>query len=91
MHHRHEKRFGVLKQNLSALSCAWAKVCGPVKPDHLLYKMQLRYCVKCTREHWFFLERLEFEPQPEFDPNQYSYSELVEMGYFEQFNESNLE
>ena len=91
MYHRHEKRFGVLKQNLSALSCAWAKVCGPRKPDHLLYKMQRRYCVKCTREHWFFLEQLEFEPPPKFDPNDYWYSELVDMGYFDQFDDTDSE
>lgn len=91
MHHRHEKRFGVLKQNLSALSCAWAKVCGPRKPDHLLYEMERRYCIKCNRDHWFFLKQLEFEPQPVFDPNQFSLSELEEMDYFAQFYESKSE
>jgi hypothetical protein len=91
MHHRHEKRFGVLKQNLSGLSCAWAKVCGPVKPDHLLFEMEKRYCIKCNREHWFFLKQIQFEPQPQFDPNEYWTSELEEMGFFRQFDESNSE
>lgn len=90
MHHRHEKRFGVLKENLPALSCAWAKVCGPVKPDHLLYEMEKRYCIKCNREHWFFLERIDFEPHV-FDPNQFWTSELWEMGFFDQFTDADME
>ena len=90
MNHKHEKRLGVLKQNLSALSCAWAKVCGPHKPNHLLYKMEKRYCIKCNRSHWFFLERIDFECT-KFNPNEYWHSELVEMGYFDQIRDANVE
>ena len=86
-HHRHEKRLGQLKQNLAGLSCAWARVCGPNKPDHLLFTMEERYCIKCNRRHWFFLERIEWE-QPKFDPNDYDILELREMGYFDQFHDS---
>ena len=87
MEHRHEKRLGVLKQDLSALSCAWAKVCGPMKPDHLSYEMERRYCIKCNRQHWFFTSSIEYV-QPVFDPNQYWYSELVQMGFFAQFEDT---
>lgn len=87
MHHRHEKRFGVLKQNLSALSCAWAKVCGPMKPDHLSFEMEKRYCIKCNRDHWFLTKFIEYV-QPEFDPNQFWTSELEELGYFDQFRDA---
>jgi len=90
MYHRHEKRLGVLKENLPALSCAWAKVCGPLKPDHLLYEMEKRYCIKCNRSHWFFLERIDFEPHV-FNPNDYDILELREMGYFDQFRDSDTE
>lgn len=90
MHHSHEKRFGVIKQDLNRLSCAWARVCGPRKPDHLLYEMEQRYCIKCARKHWFFLEQLQFE-RNDFDPNEYWHSELVEMGYFDQFHDTESE
>ena len=83
-HHRSEKRLPRLKLNLSSLSCGWARVCGPCKPDHLLFTMEERYCIKCNRQHWFFLERIEWE-QPNFDPSSYTVSELEEMGYFDQF------
>lgn len=88
--HRHERRFGHLKQNLSALSCGWARVCGPNKPDHLLYTMEKRYCIKCNRSHWFFLEPIPFELTT-FDPNQFLISELEEMGFFAQFDDSKAE
>jgi hypothetical protein len=90
MNHKHEKRLGVLKQNLSALSCAWARVCGPQKPNHLLFKMKKRYCIKCNRSHWFFLERIDFEAN-NFDSGQFTVSELEEMGYFDQFQDAELE
>lgn len=80
--HRHEKRLASINANLTSLSCAWARVCGPCKPDHLLYTMQKRFCIKCNRSHWFFLEPIEFE-QPELNPNDYWTSELEEMGFFD--------
>lgn len=86
-HHRSEKRLARLKPNLASLSCGWARVCGPCKPDHLLFTMEERYCIRCNRRHWFFLERIEWE-QPKFNPNDYDILELREMGYFEQFLES---
>jgi hypothetical protein len=86
-HHRKEKRLPSVKDNLSALSCAWAKVCGPKKPDHLLYSMKLRYCIKCNRQHWFFLEQLEYTPIV-FNPNDYDILALQEMGYFDQFQDA---
>lgn len=88
--HRHERRFGQIKQNLASLSCAWARVCGPNKPDHLLYTMEKRHCIICNRSHWFFLEQIPFE-LTKFDPNEYYYSELVEMGFFKQIDDSNSE
>lgn len=81
-HHRSEKRLSSINANLTSLSCAWAKVCGPCRPDHLLYTMQKRFCIKCNRSHWFFLEPIEFE-QPELNPNEYWTSELEEMGFFD--------
>ena len=81
-HHRSEKRLAVAKLNLSSLSCGWAKVCGPAKPDHLLFTMQKRFCIKCNRSHWFFLEPVEFE-QPELNPKLFWTSELEEMGFFD--------
>lgn len=86
--HRHEKRHGRVLKSLSSLSCAWARICKSQKPDHLLYTMEERYCIKCNRTHWFFLDRIEFE-QPMIDPSQYYISELYEMGYFAQFEDAN--
>ncbi len=83
-HHRSEKRLARLKPNLTSLSCGWARVCGPAKPDHLLFTMEERYCIKCNRRHWFFLERIEWE-QPRMDPSLFTLSELEEIGYFDQF------
>ena len=88
--HRSEKRLYKLKENLNSLSCGWAKVCRSVKPDHLLYEMEQRYCIKCNCVHWFFTKPIEFE-QKKFDPNQYYISELYEMGYFDQFDDSESE
>lgn len=84
--HSHEKRHGRI-WTMQQLSCAWAQVCKTEKPDHLLYKMELRYCIRCNRDHWFFTERIEFE-QAVIDPNEYWYSELIEMGYFAQFDDT---
>jgi len=81
-HHRSEKRLARAKFNLTSLSCGWARVCGPAKPDHLLYTMEKRFCIKCNRSHWFFLEPIEFE-QPELNPNEYWTLELEEMGFFD--------
>ena len=86
-HHRSEKRLARLKPNLTSLSCGWARLCGPRKPDHLLFTMEERYCIKCNRRHWFFLERIEWE-QPRFDPSLFTLAELEEMGYFDQFTDS---
>lgn len=90
-HHRHEKRLGrVIKQ--SELSCAWYRVLNKkgrdlVKPDHLLFEMEMRYCIKCNVIHWFLGEKIEFV-QPEFNPNDYDILELREMGYFAQFDDA---
>ena len=93
MHHRSEKRHGrILTKH--QLSCMWSRVCGfdvngkAVKPDHLLYELELRFCIKCNTEHYFLGEIVEFE-QTVFNPNEYLTSELFEMGYFAQFDESN--
>lgn len=86
--HRHEKRHGRVLTSLSRLSCAWFKVCKSQKPDHLLYTMEMRYCIKCNSIHWFFLEQIEFK-QPVFDPNKFDHSELIEMGFFAQFDDAN--
>jgi len=80
--HRHEKRLGRVLKNLSSLSCGWFKVCKTEKPDHLAYEMELRYCIKCNTEHWFFLKRIEFE-QTVFDPNEHWTWQLEEMGFFD--------
>lgn len=88
MNHKHEGRLARLKDDLLALSCAWARVCQNVKPDHLLFKMERRFCIKCNRSHWFFLERIDFENN-EFNPNDFTYSELEQMGYFDQFDDAN--
>lgn len=72
---------------MTQLSCAWARVCKTEKPDHLSYEMESRYCIKCSREHWFFTKKIEFQPV-EFDPNQFTHSELIEMGYFDQFDDA---
>ena len=86
-HHRSEKRLATAKNNLTSLSCGWARVCGPRKPDHLLYTMENRYCIKCNRMHWFFLEPMEFV-EPKLDPRKFTTSELEEMGYFDQNHDS---
>jgi len=88
--HRSERRLPSVVANLNSLSCAWAKVCRDGKPDHLLFEMERRYCIKCNRLHWFFLKPIEFE-QKKFDPNEYYTSELWEMGYFDQFDDSESE
>ena len=85
--HRSEKRLANIRTNLNTLSCAWSRVCRDVKPDHLLYEMEQRYCIKCNRVHWFFLKPIEFE-QKAFDPNEYCITELRAMGYFAQFEDA---
>jgi hypothetical protein len=40
--------------------------------------------------HWFFLERIDFEGN-NFDPREFTVSELEEMGYFDQFQDAELE
>ena len=87
VNHRSEKRLANLKMNLNSLSCGWARVCRDVKPDHLLFEMEKRYCIKCNRVHWFFTKPIEFE-QEVFDPNKYDILELREMGYFKQFEDA---
>ena len=82
-HHRSEKRLAHINLSLTQLSCGWARVCRDAKPDHLLFTMEERYCIKCNRKHWFFLERIEWE-QPRMDPSMFTLSELEEIGYFDQ-------
>ena len=86
-HHRSEKRLANVNLSLTKLSCGWARICRDAKPEHLLYTMEKRYCIKCNRQHWFFLERIEWV-QPKFDPNDFDILELREMGYFDQFYDS---
>jgi hypothetical protein len=86
-HHRSERRLANINLSLTKLSCGWARICRDAKPDHLLYKMEKRFCIKCARSHWFFLEALEFE-QPRLDPSKLSLSELEEIGYFEQIDDT---
>ena len=63
-HHTNEKRLGRIISE-AQLSCAWYRVLGkkngePVKPDHLLFEMEKRWCIKCNTIHWVFGERLDF-------------------------------
>ena len=53
----------------------------------LLFELTMRYCIKCNAQHWFIGNEIEFE-QTEFDPNDYWISELYEMGYFAQFDDT---
>ena len=85
-HHRHERRLGRRIRN-TQLACAWFRVLNKnggdlVKPDHLLYEMEMQWCIKCNAVHWMFGEKIEFE-QTELDPNEFWTSELEEMGFFE--------
>ena len=86
-HHRSEKRLGRLYDK-NQEACGWFKLLNKnggdlVKPDHLLYEMEKRWCIRCNAIHWMFGEKIEFK-QTVFNPNEYWYSELVEMGFFDQ-------
>lgn len=88
--HRNEKRLGRVLHNKNQFSCLMYKA-TPVdrrkERPHLLYEMSFRYCIKCANEHWFLGERIELE-LTEFNPNDYFISELYEMGYFDQFDDT---
>lgn len=89
-HHTHERRFGRVLTN-NQLSCAIYRATPKDRKwekPHLLFEMEMRYCIKCNTQHWFMGKKIEFE-QPVFNPNDYWLSELYEMGYFAQFDESN--
>ena len=88
-HHTHERRFGRVL-SLNQMSCAMYRATPAnrrLEKPHLLYEMEMRYCIKCNAQHWFLGERIAFE-QPEFNPNDYWISELYEMGYFDQFDDA---
>ena len=87
-HHRSERRLGRVLRDLSALSCAWSRVCKSVKPDHLLYEMEYKYCIKCNKTHWFFVKEIPFE-QTEFNPNDHWTWQLEEMGFFDKAQDTN--
>lgn len=88
-HHNHERRFGRVLTN-AQLSCAISRA-TPVdrkwEKPHLLYEMEMRYCIKCNTQHWFLGEKLEFE-QTVFNPNDYDILELRAMRYFDQFEDT---
>lgn len=91
-HHRDEKRLGRYIDR-SRLSCAWFKLLNRnggdlVKPDHLLFEMETKWCIKCNTIHWMFGEKIEFE-QTEFNPNDHWTWQLEEMGFFDKALESN--
>jgi hypothetical protein len=92
MHHRSEKRLGrILSKH--QLSCMWHRVCGfdvngvAIKPDHLLYELEMRFCIRCNTQHYFLGEKIEFE-QTEFDPSAHFTLALEKMGYFAQFSDA---
>lgn len=94
LHHRHEKRLGRVLTN-HQLSCAWYRVCGSdengaVKPDHLLYELEKRYCIKCNAQHYFLGEKIEYAPS-EFNPNDHYLLALENMGFFAQFSDASGE
>lgn len=88
-HHRSEKRLRRI-WNKNQFSCIMFKATPEHRrkeKPHLLFDLEMRYCIKCNAKHWFLGEEIPFE-QTDFDPNQYWYSELVEMGYFDRFDDA---
>lgn len=89
-HHNHEKRlpfildkvqFSCMMNRATPADRKWEK-------PHLLYHMEMRYCIKCNTRHWFLGEKIEFE-QAVFNPNDYWTSELEEMGFFDKVRDTN--
>jgi len=89
-HHTHERRFGRVLTN-NQFSCAIYRATPAERKKekpHLLYQMEMRYCIKCNAQHWFLGKKLEFQDTG-FNPNEHWTSELIDIGYFDQFDESN--
>lgn len=64
MVHRHERRFGLVKDTRS-LSCAIFRCTKienrKIKP-YLDYDMEYRWCVVCAAQHWILGDRSEVLP-----------------------------
>ena len=88
-HHRSEKRLRRI-WNKNQFSCMMYKATSADRREekpHLLFELEMRYCIKCNNKHWFLGEEIEFD-QPVFNPNDYDILELREMGYFAQFDDA---
>ena len=89
-HHRSEKRLPLIldKNQFSCMMNRATPVDRKWEKPHLLFHMEMRYCIKCNTRHWFLGEKIEFE-QADFDPNEYWSWQLEEMGFFDKGHDTN--
>lgn len=88
-HHNHERRFGRVLTN-NQFSCAIYRATPADRKwekPHLLYEMEMRYCIKCNSQHWFMGKKIELE-QTVFNPKDFWTWQLEEMGFFDKAHES---
>lgn len=88
-HHTSEKRLGRFldKRQFSCMMYRATPADRRTEKPELLFEMEMRYCIVCNAKHWILGEPIPFE-QPVFNPNDYWISELYEMGYFAQFDDT---
>ena len=89
-HHRSEKRLRRI-WNKNQFSCMMYKATSADRREekpHLLFELEMRYCIKCNNKHWFIGDEIEFDEVPGFNPNDHTTLALEEMGYFAQFDDA---